>query len=290
LIRGSLPNRGYQWEFTMLSADVLKALVVAFVTALLTHFGFYVAPPPTKASEQTPKKLKPAPQEDEDAAPKPKPKKKPKPDIEEFSDPIAAIGRIQFGNAGCTANVIAPRRKDGRYDVLTAAHCISSQGQRGTMELRNGKKFGVSVVVFDKRCDCCWLVTDGTQGILPTVRLSDGTPEVGDAVYHAGFGIDKPGNTEHGVLRAKPNSDGQCEFEISVSPGDSGGAIVHAKSGRVISPTCCTSVLGARGRVWGASPECCARLRPKPGARADWSPVEMPQRMDYPERMPELVG
>lgn len=274
----------------MQNAEVIRALIVAAITAFLTHFGFYVAPPPTKQMPGTGQVEPDAPAPKAKPQPKPKPKPQPQPEEGPTLDPTEAIGKIQFGNAGCTANVIGPRRKDGRYDVLTAAHCINSVGQRGTMELRNGKRFGVSVVVFDRRCDCCWLVTDGTQGSLPFVFLAAQTPDVGSAVFHAGFGIDKPGNREDGTLRAGPNSDGQCEFSISVSPGDSGGAIVHAATGRVISPVCCTTSLGARGRVWGASPECCAKLRPKAGAMLDWTPVPMPLRMDTPEYLPELVG
>lgn len=40
------------------------------------------------------------------------------------ADPWNALGRIQFVNAGCTATVVHPRRADGRWDVLTAAHCV----------------------------------------------------------------------------------------------------------------------------------------------------------------------
>lgn len=274
----------------MQKPDLVRALIVAFVTAILTHFGFYVSPPPTSQREKTPptEREKPAPK----SKPKPKPQPKPEEEPEEMptGDASQAIGRIQFGSAGCTANIIGPRRKDGRYDILTAAHCIARVGQRGEMQLRSGKRFAVSVVVFDKGADCCWLVTDGNVGALPFLLLAERTPQIGSEVWHCGFGIDNPGNREDGILKANPNHEGQVEFELSVSPGDSGGAILDEATKRVISPVCCTSVLGARGRVWGASPEACRRIRPKTGATFEWSPVPMPQRMDIPDVLPMLAG
>jgi hypothetical protein len=62
----------------------------------------------------------------------------------------AALGRIQFGNAGCTATIIGPRRADGRYDVLTASHCVSTIGQHGTMRLLDGRTVGLLVQAIDR--------------------------------------------------------------------------------------------------------------------------------------------
>jgi hypothetical protein len=82
---------------------------------------------------------------------KPKPPADPKDGKE---DPSAAIGRVRFGSAGCTAAAIHPRRPDGRWDVLCAAHCVTQVGQRGTMTLKDGRVIGVRVAAMNKSSDC----------------------------------------------------------------------------------------------------------------------------------------
>lgn len=248
------------------NGELVRAMVLALVTALLTHLGFAVKPPTVKQCEPDVQKKEMKPdngQEQDEEQPKPKKKKKPQPPKgEELFDPTSAIGRIQFGNAGCTATVIAPRRVDGRWDVLTAAHCIRAKGQLGTMSLRGGERFAIRVVTFDEQADCCWCVTDSPSLNIPSAKLLGRTPAEDDEVWHCGFGIDKPGNVERGRVAARPNSDGQVEFLLSVSSGDSGGGIVHKRTGAIISPVCCTSRLSGTGRVWGACPEVCTALRP----------------------------
>src|SRR5262245_33958245 len=59
----------------------------------------------------------------------------PPPSVKTEDEAKAAIGRIRFGNAGCTATVIYPRRSDGRWDILTAAHCTGGVGSRGRFEV-----------------------------------------------------------------------------------------------------------------------------------------------------------
>ncbi|MGL6097132.1 MAG: hypothetical protein ACRC7O_15210, partial [Fimbriiglobus sp.] len=81
--------------------------------------------------------------------PKPNPKPDPKPDGTK-PDAAAALGKIRFGNAGCTATVIGPRRADGKWDVLTAAHCVNGEGQRGTMTLKDGRSFAITVSAHHK--------------------------------------------------------------------------------------------------------------------------------------------
>ncbi len=69
------------------------------------------------------------------------PKPDPKPPGDGKLDPVAALGRIRFGNAGCTATVIGPRRPDGKWDVLTAAECLcrSSAAPRHVPRLLHGE-------------------------------------------------------------------------------------------------------------------------------------------------------
>ncbi len=192
---------------------------------------------------------------------------------------LAAIGRIQFGNAGCTATIIGPRRDDGRWDVMTAAHCVSSKGQSGTMKLRDGRQFGIQTVAIDTKADVCWCVTTVNSEVFPFAFLAPQSPPPGARIWHAGFGIDNPGNREDGSIEAGPDTNGQNRYRLSVSSGDSGGGICLDSNGHVLSPVCCTTQKGALAQVWGGSPEAAARLRPKAVSSSDWTPLEIPERM-----------
>lgn len=183
-------------------------------------------------------------------------------------DPVAAIGRITFGSAGCTATVIHPRRPDGRWDVLTAAHCTETGvGSRGSMLLKDGTRFGVTVAARDTAADVCWLVTDRADlAELPAAELAAELPAVGVKVWHMGFGVDKPGNREDGVVTGQ-TPDGKLRFTLSVSSGDSGGAIVRADTGHVVACVCCTTGKGARVTMFGG--HCLSARALRPAARAD---------------------
>lgn len=203
-------------------------------------------------------------------------------------EPKDALGKLRFGSGGCTATVVSPRRTDGRWDILTAAHCTGGPGSRGTFTLKDGRTIGVSVAARNTRADICWLVTDSSSITdLPSVPLARDNPPPSTAVWHAGYGIDKPGNVEEGYFRGGPNSDGQYEYILSVSPGDSGGGIFRKDTGELLSPVCCTASLARKDRMWGGSPLVAAGMRPKPSAAPDhsayllpepdgWKPVEMP--------------
>lgn len=192
------------------------------------------------------------------------------------ADPLAAIGRIQFGSAGCTATITGPRREDGRYWVLTAAHCISGVGQQGTMKLRDGRSLGLQVAAVDKRADCCWCVTTTNSVEYPVAFVADRSPAAGSRIWHAGYGVDVPGNREDGTVTAGPNGDGQIEMRLSVSSGDSGGGIALDADGRIVSCVCCTTAKGQVARVWGASPESINKLRPATVSLDVWTPIEIP--------------
>lgn len=196
-------------------------------------------------------------------------------------EPLQAIGRIQFGNAGCTATVIGPRRADGKWNVLTAAHCLAGQPELGRMELRNGKVITVKRMVVDDRSDCAWLITADTHENLPYALLADSLPSAGQKVWHAGFGVDVPGNTEYGTVVNSENADGQTEFRLSVSSGDSGGGIALDGSGKVLSAVCCTTNRGGTGRVWGCSVESIRKtLQRLPVSSELWTPIQVPLRME----------
>lgn len=245
------------------------AILAAILAAIGARFGIEVPPPPAPPPGQQPPPTEP-PQT---------------PPTEPAPNPLAAIVRIGAGNVGCSATIVGPRRPDGRYWVLTAAHCVSGTGQRWQMRFRNGATGGFQVVNFDRQSDWAWGATDSSTEVYPYALLADATPPVGTRIWHAGFGVDVPANREDGTVLAGADSNGQIRMRMSVSSGDSGGGIVIDDVGRIVSTVCCTTRRGAVADVWGASPE-----RMKAGQRDtvdlwDWRPLEMPERA-VPKDMP----
>lgn len=241
----------------------LIAVLAAALAALGARWGIPVPPLPPIVVEPQP----------------PTPPPPDKPPTEPTPDPLAAIVRISSGNVGCSATVIGPRRPDGRYWVLTAAHCCNATGQRWTMRFRDGRTSGMQVVNFNRQSDWAWCVTDANNLTLPHALLAEKSPAVGTRIWHAGYGVDIPANREDGEVLSGPDSNGQIRMRLSVSSGDSGGGIVFDESGRIISTVCCTSRRGAVADVWGASPESF-----RPGMRDtvdvdEWHPLEVPERM-----------
>lgn len=178
------------------------------------------------------------------------------------ADPVAAIGRISMGNVGCTATIIGPIDDDDKeIAILTAAHCIK-QGQSGTMVLKDGRKFSFKCVSRDAASDAAWLVAPRPEGAVPFALLAKGPPEKGAAVWHQGYGVDKPGNLEKGTYQGVSSDGRQLVFHLSVSSGDSGGGIIATEAGEVLSPVCCTQRLSGPGQVWGATPMASAAIRP----------------------------
>lgn len=247
--------------------EFLRSLLVGAIAAVMTHFGFQFNPPPVRpcppSAEDRLKEYERREREQLEKEGRSAPGRRPPTDGDWLKDPTPAIGRIQFGAAGCTATVIGPRLPSGHYDVLTAAHCVRSPGQVGTLTLRSGQRIGLRVLVVEPGADVCWCRTIGTPQEMPFAALADRLPDPGRAVWHCGFGVHRPGNREAGQLVAGPNGQGQCEYRLSVSSGDSGGAIVEAATGRVLSPVCCTSRLSGTGRVFGGCPEVCQATRPR---------------------------
>lgn len=173
-----------------------------------------------------------------------------------------AIGRIQFGNVGCTATIIGPVVPgDDKIDILTAAHCVKVGGQ-GVMKLKDGREFRVKCVSRDPSADAAWLTAENPGGSIPYLELATELPQLGEVVWHQGYGVDKPGNRESGIYKGTTEKGIKCSFRLSVSPGDSGGGIVLDAEGHVLSPVCCTTKLAGMGTVFGAAPSQSAKIRP----------------------------
>lgn len=243
----------------------------ALVTALAVLVGLQVVPPPTTPPDVTPP-VEPEPRPPRPAPPKPEPK-------EPDPDPWNAIVRIGSGNVGCSATVIGPKRPDGRYWVLSAAHCVERTGQRWTMKFRDGRTGGLTVVNFNRTSDFAWMVTDADSVVYPYALLAEKTPPNGAGIYHGGFGTDVPGNKENGTLVAQPNSEGQVQMRLSVSSGDSGGGIAWDMNGQVISCVCCTTGRGQFADVWGASVESIRRGQTTNMNLEEWIPTPIPLKM-----------
>lgn len=179
------------------------------------------------------------------------------------ADPSAATGAIQFGSSGCTATIVWPRRADGRWDILTASHCVSRLGQEGMFRSKDKKTYRVRVEALDRKADLCWLVTVDKVESLPYAKLAVEVPKVGAKVWHNGFGVDKPGNIERGEVVTSEDGNRQTAFRLSVSSGDSGGGIFREDTGELLAAVCCTKAKGRTAPMWGGSCTRAAELRPK---------------------------
>lgn len=252
-----------------------EAIIAAVLAAVAAYFGARPAAPPAVPPVAPPGVLPPvAPEIDiPPVIPRPMP---PRP------DPMAAIGRISFGNAGCSATIIGPRRDDGRYWVLTANHCVAGQPRVGTMRLRDGRHTSLQVVNTDPRADCCWCVTDIPSEPLPYALLADQPPPIGAKVWHAGYGIDKPGNVESGKVSTGILADGKMGMILSVSSGDSGGGICLSDTGEVVSCVCCTSGMARQVQMYGAGVPAIRAARPAVLTADEWLPVPIPIVPDHP--------
>lgn len=194
-----------------------------------------------------------------------------------------SIVKLRFGNSGCTATIVGPRRSDGRWDVLTAAHCTGAAGSKGQMLLLDGRTFPVTVQVRDTKCDISWMVAETNEATLPFANLAKENPPVGTPVWHKGYGVDKPGNKEDGVVAAAENADGQLKFSLSVSSGDSGSGIFRVDTGELVAVVCCTASMAKKGAMWGGSTAKALAMRPnhahddQPFDWNRWTPQPIPQ-------------
>lgn len=213
--------------------------------------------------------------------PEPKPEPEPEPEPQPPGDPVKAIGRVIMSGGYCSGTILGPPRPDKRHMILSAAHCFKGVNEKINFQtLHNAgevRSFSCTVVAINRQSDVAILVTDDAQPGLPWVKVAKETPPVNTEIFHAGFGRHVPGNVEKGRVLAAPNRDGQVQYWLSVSPGDSGGGIMFTAQGEVLSPVCCTTRLDGPGNVWGGAPEVVNKMLTSPANYSeDLVPVEMP--------------
>lgn len=242
-----------QWAPTLISA-ALAALGVRWgIAPPDVHLFPPICPPTTPAP--------PVPPGDTPIPIPPAPPNPPAPPPEKTPNTLAAMVRLSGRGAGCSGTVIGPRRSDGRYWVLTAAHCVRAGGERWTMTFRDGRKADMTVTNTDDTSDCAWGITDRDYGELPFALLADKSPTGGETVWHSGFGVNRPGNRETGEVIGRADRNNQLAFTLAVSSGDSGGGVALSGSDRIVSVVCCT-VGGFRNvETRGASVEAMVKAR-----------------------------
>jgi len=147
------------------------------------------------------------------------------------------------------------------------------------MRLRDGREFQVRLVGRTKGPDAAWLITDEKNLDLPFTYLADNLPAKGEKIFHGGFGVHVPGNREEGTVVVPDNGDGQTQFRLSVSSGDSGGGICVTADGKVLSCVCCTTAKGQMADVWGANINEIRKLRGQVSdVWPEWKPIDVPTK------------
>lgn len=176
--------------------------------------------------------------------------------------PPTATVQLRIAGSSCTATIIAPRRNDGKWDILTAAHCTGPVGSAARITLKDGRTLAATVTVRDTTADLAWLSTDASELTdLPAARLAANDPTAGVRIWHAGYGVDRPGNRMEGTLLGGPDAAGQLRLRLSVSPGDSGSGIFRVDNGELVAVVCCTLIPGSHSTVWGGAASTARRLR-----------------------------
>lgn len=206
-----------------------------------------------------------------------------KPPDDGVTDAWNAIGKIAMQGGYCSGTVVGPRSTDGRYKIVSAAHCFKQVGEKAMFIQRDGITRPITVIAIDRRADIAICSTDTGQGKMAYTDIASATPHPGTRIWHGGFGRHIPGNKETGEVVSGPNQDGQVKYRLSVSPGDSGGGIITDANGLLLSPVCCTTRLDGPGEVWGGSPEQIRRMIATPTDFIDLPPIEMPPP---PKEMP----
>lgn len=202
----------------------------------------------------------------------------------------ASIVKLRFGASGCTATIMGPRRVDGRWDVLTAAHCTGPVGTKGKVTLLDGREFNVTVLVRNTTADISWMVADLNEALTGYAMLAKENPPIATPIWHKGYGVDKPGNKEEGVVASVQDSNGQIKMTLSVSSGDSGSGIFRTDTNEVVAVVCCTSAMARRGAMWGGCAVKAVQLRPagttsEPAFDEEY-PLPIPIREDVERLMP----
>lgn len=173
-------------------------------------------------------------------APPPRPPDKPPAVPEGRLDPMRARVRLSVPaeggrSYGCSGTVIRPRQPGGKWQMLSAAHCIPGGKTEGTIRTTDDRSFRVRLLVADRRADIAWFEILEPPADLWYADLAREVPAVGTPIWHAGYGVDRPGNTERGTIRRGERADGMIEMDISTSSGDSGTGFFHDKNGQVVA-------------------------------------------------------
>jgi hypothetical protein len=248
-----------------------KIVITALVTFIVTVAGAFTTTQVAGCGKGPPIIQPPGPP--------PKPEQKP--------DAWNAIGKLALQGAYCSGTVIGPPKSDGRWTVVSAAHCVNRVGEHATFIQRSGTSRNVTCYAINKTADISLWSTDAAQGDMAFTIVARTTPQPGTRVFHGGFGRDQPGNREEGEVVTLPNQDGQVKYHLSVSPGDSGGGICINENGELLSPVCCTTRLDGPGEVWGGSPEMINRMLTVPTEFLELPPMKMPPA---PKPMPPAKG
>lgn len=179
-------------------------------------------------------------------------------------DPVQATGRLKHGNSGCTATVIYPRRPDGRWDVVTANHCTGGVGSAATLALKDGRTLALTVTAVNRTADVSWLYTvDASIEALPCAMIAETDPTPGTAIWHNGYGVDRPGNREDGEVSGPVTGNGFLPMHLSVSPGDSGGGIFRTDNGELIAVVSATTRFAEKASMYGCCASVARAVRPK---------------------------
>ncbi len=137
------------------------------------------------------------------------------------------LGDYRFGHGSACA--VAPRRKDGKYDILTAAHLVGSVGNKIEVRTDKGAFFVTTVVSVDPRSDVAWLLTDRSDLVLPMLIMAKVPSRIGGPIQHYGLG--------GGVLRRgflKRVFGNRLDMHIQAVGGDSGAPVICEVLGEVI--------------------------------------------------------
>lgn len=170
-------------------------------------------------------------------------------------DPLKARCQVRHGNAGCTAVFLPSNDAEFAY-LLSAYHCVPGVGGTGEARTTYGETFRTKVIAGDQRSDVAILTSQEPYQTRYFAELAEDNAPAGTPIWHAGYGIDRPGNVERGQVIAPDDGNGQTRMQFNVSSGDSGGGIYREDNGQIISTVCC----GDGRNVWGANVQSIRRV------------------------------
>ena len=165
--------------------------------------------------------------------------------------------RFNSGHLAGSATIIGPRRADGRFGILTAAHCIPEGQALGSITTRDGRTGAVRLDRLERSRDWAWCETIDTALELPYAKLSTAAAVPGSRVWHSGFGFDRPGNVEVGKILSAGPMLGRVRVLLNVSSGDSGAGVFLCDGGELVAVVSSTARTGALAEVTGADPPPC---------------------------------